>query len=170
MSIKKLLKNQTGIGLVETILAIGIAVIVITSLVSLAVFTLRSSQQSKYLLEGSKLANQQLELVRAYRETVTWTEFFTALRSCDTADCWVSVDNSSGPPATFIVHAAAQEDLGVPAVSLVRYFRASNPDGTVLSDSSIDSIVRISVTVHWRIGGSDRYAHTYTDLTNWQGN
>ena len=170
MPIRKTALNDKGIGLVETILAIGIAVIVITSLVSLAVFTLRSSQQSKYLLEGSKLANQQLELVRAYRETVSWTTFFTALRACDTADCWIQVDNSSGPPATITLQPGAQEDLGVPAVSLVRYFRATNQDGTPLSDSTIDNIVRISVTVEWQIGGNQRYAHTYTDLTNWQGN
>lgn len=65
---KKYKPNQEGIGLVETIVALGLGVVVLTALVSLSVFTLRTSTRGKLMLEGSKRANEQLELVRAYRD------------------------------------------------------------------------------------------------------
>ena len=166
MNIKNIYKSEKGIGLVETILALGIAIIVITALVSLALFTLRSSQQSKYLLEGSKLANQELEVVRAYRESVPWGTFYASMRSCDTSDCYINV--TYGPPTTYSV-ATGTEDLGVSAVNLNRYIRVTKPDGSALEDATVESVVKVSVTVQWTIGAQQRYAHTYTHISNWQG-
>ncbi len=60
--------------------------------------------------------------------------------------------------------------MGVPAVSLFRTFTATRPDGTALPASPAESVVRVSVRVSWLIGGSIKTAHTYTDITNWQGN
>jgi Tfp pilus assembly protein PilV len=162
----KLKLNKKGLGLVETILALGIAIIVITALVSLSLFTLRSSQQSKYLLEGSKYANEGLEIVRAFRESTTWSDFHNKLLACDeaAAQCHIAI---SGGNFSVVTNA---EDLGEPAVSLVRFIRVTNLSNGVLTNPTTDNVVKVSVTVRWQIGTQLRYAHTYTHISNWQGN
>ena len=162
--------NEKGIGLVEVIAALGISVVVLTSLVSLSLFTIRSSLQSKLLLEGTKLANRELELVRAYRDaSVEWEDgsdadsngFLDDVMSCmnEANACHmdfspaVSVDDSG--PIT----------QGSGAETITRYFLATRQDGTQLQAG--DQVVRITVVVSWDIGNETKYARLYTDLTNW---
>ncbi len=167
MSIKHL--DAKGIGLIETITALGIAVVVITALVSLAVFTLRSSQTSKYLLEGSKLANEELELVRVAKETSTsWVSFLIDLQACDdsAADtCYI--DTTSDVP----IKAGIETLDPNPAVGLRRSFRAYDPTAANPANSidTTDQIVRIEVRVMWNVGNDTKGAYSYTDISNWRG-
>ena len=168
MSIRHL--DTKGIGLIETITALGIAVVVITALVSLAVFTLRSSQTSKYLLEGSKLANEELELVRVAKETSpSWVSFLTALQACDdsaTDTCYIDfAANDAG-----IMSGIDTIDPN-PAVGLRRSFRAYDPTAAdpVNSIATTDQVVRIEVRVMWNVGNDTKGAYSYTDISNWRG-
>jgi Tfp pilus assembly protein PilV len=153
-------ENQKGIALVEVIAAVGIAVVVITSLVSLSISTLRTSLKSKLLLEGSKIANRELELVRAYRDTVPWSEFISALvnENCSSS-CSISTDGLNIVSSGEVVEGTGTE-------ALRRSFTAKTPGGAVLS--VIDNTARISVSVIWTIGGEEKGAYLYTDLTNWR--
>lgn len=153
-------KNQKGIALVEVIAAVGIAVVVITSLVSLSISTLRTSLKSKLLLEGSKIANRELELVRAHRDNVPWSQFISDMTTlnCDNS-CSMSTDGSDTVNRNVSVEGSGTE-------ALTRSFKATTPGGAVLSAS--DSIARISVSVIWTIGGEEKGAYLYTDLTNWR--
>ena len=155
----KLLKTQQGFGLVEVIVGLGIAIIVITSLVSLAIFTLRSSLQSNLLLQGSKLANEELEAARALRDqSATWADFKAAMDGC-LAPTKCSINTSTWEVAN------VEEVLNSGTVrQLNRYFQASYP---VVGNTNI---IRISVSVSWNIGGQIKYAHVYSDLSNWRGN
>lgn len=77
---KNVFKNkQRGIGLIEVILSIGISTVVITSLISLNLFTLRSSLRKTLSAEAISSNSKQIEMVRAYRDTVSWNEFKSAL-------------------------------------------------------------------------------------------
>jgi hypothetical protein len=149
--------NDKGIGLVETIVALGISIVVLTSLVSLSLYTLRSSQQSKYMLEASKLATEELERVRAVRDSNTvWSTFKAAVLACTTGSpCRVSnalVIGNVSPPYTDPENS-----------QYARYFTATEtPAGS--------NIIRVSVTVSYAIGGQTKAVHNYTDLTNWRGN
>jgi Tfp pilus assembly protein PilV len=158
--------NEKGIGLVEVIAALGVSVVVLTSLVSLALFTVRSSLQSKLLLEGTKLASRELELVRAYRDgSDEWENgsdgFLDEVMPCTNAanachmvySPGLSVDQSG----------AATEGSG--AETITRQFTATRQDGTALQSG--DEVVRIAVQVSWNIGNETKYARLYTDLTNW---
>ena len=94
--------NELGIGLVETLIAIGITTIIVTSMVSLSIFTVRSSLQNKLTLEGTQLANQQIEQVRAFRDARTWAEFLAAVDGTDGADCFSTDCYAAGfPPDIF---------------------------------------------------------------------
>jgi Tfp pilus assembly protein PilV len=159
-------KDQAGLGLVEVIAALAITMIVVTALVSMSLFTLRASTQSKLLLESTKQANSTMELVRGYRDqSATWTAFITAIRSCTAFPGAVCTAAISGAAITINGPAAA----GTPSANEVKvYFIARNPtNGNAVAVG--DQSVRISVEAHWKVGAADKYTHIYTDLTNWQG-
>ena len=154
MQLKRhLSKNNKGIGLVETILALGIAVVVITALVSLAVYTLRSSQQSKYLLEGSKLATEHVELLRLYKDSTAWTTFTGAVGAC-TGATHCSTDGSA------VVNAPATITLSNNA-SVQRYFTVTTP---------ATNVVRVTSIVEWQVGPDIKKTTIITDISNWRGN
>jgi hypothetical protein len=148
--------NEKGIGLVETIAALGISIVVLTSLVSLSLYTLRSSQQSKYMLEASKLATEELERVRAVRDSSTaWVAFKTNMLACNaTSPCRVNTSLA-------IVSAGASPYTDPENNKYSRYFFVAEPSPDIL---------RISVTVSYTVGGQTKFVHNYTDLTNWRGN
>ena len=155
MSIK-IVKNQNGIGLVETILALGIAIVVITALVSLAVYTLRSSQQSKYLLEGSKLASEQVELVRLGKDaSATWLDFYNLMNTCSSKDC-----TADGTGAINDNPAPTDKQITLSnGANVDRFFRA-----TIIDNNT----VRITSTVQWKVGPSVKKTTVVTDITNWR--
>ncbi|OGC50164.1 hypothetical protein A2W32_01320 [candidate division WWE3 bacterium RBG_16_37_10] len=158
-------KNEKGIGLVEVILALGISIVVITSLVSLSVYTLRNSLQSKLLLRGSKLANEELERARAYRDnSPTWEQFVGGLlaANCTTA-CYINVSLApvSGEEQTNPNYATR------PTENLWRSFTISDPVNLDVV-STTDNVIRISVATRWEIGGVTKRTNVYTDLSNWR--
>lgn len=145
--------NNKGIGLVETILALGIAVVVITALVSLAVYTLRSSQQSKYLLEGSKLATEHVELLRLYKDNAGWSTFTGAVGACTGAThCSTDGIDVVNTPATIQLSNNT---------SVQRYFTV---------DLSVTNVVRVTSIVEWQVGPDTKTTTIITDITNWRGN
>lgn len=153
--------NEKGIALVEVILALGVSIIIITSLVSLSLFTLRTSLQSKLLLQGSNLAKEELERVRAYRDlAASWnTNFLTPLSSCVSQNCYI--DNA-------LVLRTAQSEIINPNTpqQLTRYFKISDPvDGSI---SGNENLIRVSVTVSWKIGTLDKNVFIYSDFSNWR--
>jgi Tfp pilus assembly protein PilV len=162
MRINKL--NDDGIGLVETLVALGITIVILTSLVSLSVFTVRVSLSSKLLLEGSKLASEELERVRAVRDRAEWENgidgFIDLIHGCDTSDCFIndSLNVSTG-----------RDTIGTGAEQVTRFFRVTDPiNGDGIDQLVSDEVVRINVTTFWIVGGNSSYSHVYTDLTNWR--
>jgi Tfp pilus assembly protein PilV len=159
--------NEKGIGLVETVLALGVAVAVITSLVSLTLYTLRSSQQSKYMLQATKLANEELERVRAKRDSGSWTVFMSSLKSSETnINCEL---NPCSISPTYVVTQAV-EQIPIPGLTqtISRSFTIDDPiDGSI---AGTETMIRVTVTVGWPLGGTTKYVYTSTDLSNWRGN
>ena len=157
---KKKLKYQSGIALVEVIASLGIAVLAITALVSLSISTLRTSLESKLLLEGSKVANKQMELVRAYRDSRSWEEFIIGVEVCD-GDPYQSC-NLVG--STLSGGSAAS---GTGSEVVYFQFTATDTSGAPISDPPPD-VVRISVSTKWLIGDKVNGAYVYSDLSNWR--
>jgi len=163
MSIKRL--NNKGIGLVEVIAALGITLMTITALVSLALYTMRTSLQSKLTLEGSKMASREMELVRAYRDrSATWNDFVTALTStgCE-VDAGAGICHMGTDIATLAPLSGSFVET-VDSQSVTRSFSADlDPAGT-----GDNNVVYITVTVSWSITGRTHQTNLYTYLTNWR--
>lgn len=166
----KIKKLQKGFALVEVIAALGVSALVITALISLSISTLRTSLDSELLLEGTKMANREVELVRAYRDGYegpdtprSWENFIIAVQNCDyDSPCSMGVDGSAvnGDPGS----------EGSGAKEVIRSFVATQADGTsLLGVSPPPSVVRISVSVTWKIGDQEKGSYIYTDLSNWRG-
>jgi len=150
--------NQKGIGLVETLAALSITIIVVTSLVSLSLFTLRTSLNSRLMLQGTKIASQEIELVRAARDSLaSWDDdFIAALNAagCFGGSCYMTA-NLVVMPGYYDTSPGSPENI--------------NKRFTVEDRSGGDfSVIRVKVTVSWVVGGQTKYAYNYTDLSNWR--
>lgn len=169
--LKVLRKSEDGIGLIETIAALGLAIVVITSLVSLSVYTLRSSSRGKLLLRGSKSANEQLELVRAYRDSRSWDVFVNAVNASGCAnngDCYMSVDNSYN----LVINSGVFTEEAGTVNELSYSFSVTDPvqeagDNTNII-STTDPVLRINIEVTWMVGNDAQSSHIFTDVSNWR--
>ncbi len=162
--------SQKGFTLVEVVAALGISALVITALISLSISTLRISLDSKLLLEGTKRASRQIELVRAYRDGEGssgiprgWRDFIDDLRDC-------SVFNSP-----FSCHMEDDGSLrggvgykGTGAEQIAYQFKMTDVQGVPLEPTDYPDIVRISVSVTWKVGDEQKGSYIYTDLSNWR--
>ncbi len=157
------LKNQNGIGLVEVIISLGVAIVVITSLVSLALFTVRTSTQSSLQLESTNYANREMELVRAYRDKLVasdpssaWSGFTGVVGNCTLLNpCSMNSDGSQVLTGLSIIPATVTSPT-----PLQRGFTAIvGPTGNTVS---------IAVTISWTLGGQNKSTSVYTILSNWQ--
>lgn len=154
--------NQKGIGLIETLLALAVSIIIVTSMVSLAIFTLRASLQNKLLLAGTQLANQEIELVRALRDTTPWEDFIDQIDGTSGAICIGAGNECHMSSSGLTVEAGEQVINGGTTEEITKSF--------VLTDINGDqSLIRVSVTVSWQIGSDVKYAHNYTELSDWRG-
>jgi hypothetical protein len=167
-NIKKHFNDQKGMGLVEVIAAFTISIVVITSLVSLALTTMRSSLSSKLLLEGTKIATREIERVRALRDSsINWAQFIDDVDSsdgdgvdctCDSSPCVKRCSMSLTPLS--VSSGSTNETIDTQVVT--RYFNITK------DANDPNNIVRVSVFVTWDIGGQTKSTHVYTDLSNWQ--
>jgi flagellar basal body-associated protein FliL len=156
--------RQAGIGLIEVIAALAISIVVITALVSLSLFVLRSSKQSSSLQEATNEANEQMELLRAYRDASTWADFTSnaGIGDCGGDDyCYMSI-----PLA--VDNLSAEEQVPTLDNRVVTYFTATDASGGSVSEE--DNIVSIEVVSFWNIAGQNKTTSLYTNFSNWRGN
>lgn len=169
MSKYKNFKNsEKGLGLIEVIAALALAVVVITSLVSLSVFTLRSSTRGKLLLQSTKIANTQVELIRAFRDSYTnWGEFIDQIDGgSGTPDCVGGTCHIDVSANTLNV-SSGSGTTGTGADAISYSFQLSDPinnDGVV----NTDEIVRVDVLVSYTLGSQSKETRITTDISNWR--
>src|SRR3972149_5905088 len=150
--------RENGIGLVETLLALGIATIIVTSMVSLSIFTVRSSLQNKLALEGTQLANQEIEQIRAFRDARAWPDFVAEVDGTNSTNCF---NNDCHMSSGLVVLGEEVLGAGTPQ-ELHKSFRLTD------QSSGENSLVRVAVTVNWRLGAETKYSNSYTELADWK--
>lgn len=149
------LGNAYGIGLVEVILALGVAIISITALVSMSIFSTRASLEAKLSLRASELGKQQLELIRAYRDTNAWSDatsysFVQQFGMCN--ECYMdgtSLQTGSKTTSDGITYSFKSEAESVPA-------------------GEVPDVVNVTVHVSWMVGNNARDINLYSSFSNWQ--
>jgi len=122
-----LLRGWNGQSLIEVAIAVGVAVIIIGALVSLAVSATHSSRFARDHTQAAKLANEGLENVRRVRDSsASWSAFLTAAGGEETLGIFTRTTTVEeievGKKARATVAVAWTDSNGEHTVSLVSYF------------------------------------------------
>ncbi|HOM78185.1 MAG TPA: hypothetical protein PLT50_03215 [bacterium] len=163
---------SSGMGLVEVLLAFGVSIIIITALVSLSTFVLRTANTSSRMMQGTRLVNKEVETIRVVRDifvndpNLSWEDFYNLVQGC------VAVDASGNacPSATSCYvdlnysNYIRNGSFSVPNENMTVCFGARLVGPAASPDSDKIDIIAVAT---WTIGGQKKYAHNYTRLTNW---
>ena len=145
--------KDKGYALVEVLLAFGVALIVITGMISLGVVTIRATTGNRAYAEAGKLAQRESERLKLLRDTsVDWQAFITAVGSCTSA-CHLQPSGSSY---------SVGSGLGVSGTgsSAVNYY-------FTVSDVS-DTVINYVVTTSWVIGNVNKEYMIEGVLSSWR--
>lgn len=144
---------ERGFSILEVILAVGLAVLILSALVSLGVTATKNSTFSRDQTQATKYARETMERVRAFRDQKGLTALKTQCPALVTTFCQIS-------PALTIVQ--GKETLtGTP---FTRYFQRI---GTCPAAGG-GEIIPITVTTEWSDGGGKHNAELQSCFTSWQ--
>lgn len=147
-------KDRAGQSLLEVLTALGVAVLIITGLVALAVYGLRNAQHGKNTETATRLTGQATEQVRTVRDRQAWTVFRTySINSC------FQVNNLSW---TLQQVACGGTQLSGEFSNFLREIRLTDR-----SDASGEGRL-VTVTVFWTDSQGLNQVKTDTILTQWQ--
>jgi len=154
--------DENGLGLVEVIVALGVSIIIITAMISLAIFTLKATTQSKGLLEATRQANKQMEKLRAYRDnyiaTHTWENFRNLLINGSGVG-YCSTNCSSGH-VCYIDDTFGFHGVDNPSIPPLSCFYATAVSGNA-------NVLNVVTIAPWIMGGETKSAYSYSRLSNW---
>lgn len=149
----KMENSSNGQSLVEVVVAVALIFTAVVALLGLATASLKGTGFSNNKTKAVKLANEEMELVRAYRDSKAWSLFKINLAD----NCSGTTDNDycSIGDSGFLTLEEDAESRGI----FTRYFT-----GEVVSDDK----VKITIYVTWQSHGEDQEVTISSVLTNWQ--
>lgn len=164
------IQSCRGQSLVETVAALGVSVLIIGALVSLGVAALRSSGAAKNAAEAQTLVNEEMELIRAYRDrAANYDTFETNIANCvnSAADLDVcDILGGVGDQSCYIDVSTVTPSLS-PRESVVRggvtFYRCLNYDV-----SSPSGKARVVAIVTWEDSRGTHATVAETYLAKWQ--
>ena len=131
--------NQ-GQSLIETIISLTVAFLVISSLVAGVVMAIRNTRFAKNQSLATKLAQEAIEKVRAYRDQNGWSVF--------KANCG--------------------NEAAVGFTNLPSPFDSLSTDPIQCVEDGSPERVKVTVTISWSEGGRVHQSKLTTYLTRWQ--
>jgi len=145
---KKSRNNNLGQALVETLAAVAVAAIVIIALLNLGISSMRGAGSSKDEAEALRLAYEEVELVRTFRDNEGFFELASYYNLCGATSDECSI-SSAGEVVTGL------ETVGM----YQRHFYMTYTEG--------EGILDIFVTVKWTDSGKERKVETATKFSEW---
>ena len=146
-----ILGDQKGQSLIEVVVAVGVMSLLMVALLTTITLAVKNSRLAKDRVQAVSLANEGIELMRAYRD-YDYTEFYAKAQTDEynLPYSWVVEDGLSG---------------GCPVVvfGIRDFFRRC-----VLVSNADASSVDVSVTVEWQEGSRVHQVVQSTRLTLWE--
>jgi len=135
--------------------AIGLVMVAVVALLSLGILSMKGSSFSTSKVKAAKLSNEEMELVRAYRDSQVWSDFWNQLTS--SVNCQVGIHNCFVDSDLVL---SAAEDTSVSPFT--RYFNVED-----ISGGSNDKL-KITVTVSWEDQSGTHEVKIDSVLSDWQ--
>jgi len=120
-------RREDGQSLVEVAIAMGVAVVIIVALVSLAATSLRGAGSARNRAQAAKLANEGMEMARQVRDSAaTWAGFLSYPWAAETIGNFTRViavekDLGTDDKAKVTVTVSWTDSAGTHPVTLVSY-------------------------------------------------
>jgi type II secretory pathway pseudopilin PulG len=144
----KILSNDSGIGLVEALIAVALSIILIVSLLTLTNFNIRNSLLITENQDAINSANLLLENLRSIKDS-NFANFVDSVSSkCINSNCTVNFANNIEPVT-----------IDLDAQSPISYFKIKK-----VSDNEI----QINIMTEWKVGNSIFSSPLSTIFTNWR--
>jgi len=147
-------KKECGQSLVEIIVAVGLIFTAVVALLGLATLSMKGSGFGLRKAQATKLANEEMEFLRAYRDDHGWgTLCSTVEGDCEGSNCYATPGN---------ITVGDVDDSNSP---FIRYFRARNVNCS--GDPNQPDVLRLDVYVEWSAHGEDKTVKISSELSNW---
>ena len=137
--------SQRGQTLVEVLAGLGMILIVVTALIGMGVVALKASTSARNRTVAAKLASEEMELVRGFRDSEGFSDLSAEVVNCGT-NCYVS--GSSVIAGTETVQ-----------TNFTRYFTLS----TVVAGK-----IKVIATVEWPESSGTKTTSVTSYLTDWR--
>ena len=152
---------ESGQSLVEVVVAVGLILTAVVALLSLATASMKSSGFGVTKAQATKLANEEIELVRAYRDSQMYWSYFWADVVTDASNCTTGGSrrcciNDSGALLTV----TKTEETILP---FTRYFNVED-----ISVGGANNRLRVVVRVEWVDQSGDHEVKIDAILADWQ--
>lgn len=145
------IKNSGGYALVEIMLAFGIAMIIVVSMVSLAVVTIRASTNTKTYEEAGKLVQGQVERLKLKRDITPWSTFMPSMVTCSGTNTKCSVDSNLSVSTSSISTTGS-------GITYYFYITDASSDGTSF---------KYTVVANWSVYGANKVYRVEGVLSDW---
>ncbi len=151
------IKTQSGYALLEIMLAFAVGTVIITSMVSLGVVSVRGLTASRASSEAGKIAQREVDRLKIMRDSLPWSDgssgFFDKLQNC-TSQCYI---NTLANPFDIINNSSSTENVGGFPIT---YWTKVTTSGS--------NIIKYEVNTQWSLRGSIKSYKIEGVLTNWQ--
>ena len=142
-------KSSRGATLVESVVAIGLAAVVVTAIVGSVVTSLASSTSAKSRTTATRYAEEGIESARLTRDSLSWSSFFGLVNS--------SVYHVG---SDFKLTTSTDTNISSLYTRAISLANISNPPGS-------NDKVQVTVTVTWNDRGKTETVTLVSYLTKW---
>lgn len=146
------ISSVRGSTLVESVIALGLASVVITAIVGSVVTSLAASTSAKTRTTATRYAEEGVEAARLTRDSQSWNTFFAL---AGTATYHVGSD--------FKLTTGADTNISSIYTRTIKLTNISNPPGS-------NDKVQVNVTVNWTDRGKTEAVNLVSYLTKWSSN
>lgn len=148
------LRSQRGATVVEAVVALALAGIIVTALMSMVVSALSTSTASKNRTFATRYAEAAVESVRSIRDSQNWSDFYTNYVQGHSTTIWyLAADNSLTSTSSSAANIA-------PFTRTIK-LTDNSPSGDAKSRVFID------IKVTWNDRGQTQTEEQTTYLTQW---
>ncbi|MFA7662349.1 MAG: prepilin-type N-terminal cleavage/methylation domain-containing protein [Patescibacteria group bacterium] len=181
--LKKYFKSQSGVTLIESLVAMMVITVGLVAILSLALSSLTRAKVSKEQIVATALVREGIEITRTIRDT-NWLQDIGcwSVNGCGLADDLYALDYTnassldeatrfSGDIEEFIF---LDNDASILKENSESFYNHSSGDATIyrrvvqIEAGNITESKHIRCRVYWNARGKDFYVDAETILTNWR--